>query len=208
MPLAAAAVLLLYAHNDCVHERPLFDALEHGFCAVEADVHLRGGELLVAHRWYEVDRSRTLEKLYLEPLRRLDRSKCPEFWLNIDVKTDAVNTWEALKGVRIPGVRVTISGNRAKELIVREGGQVDGDFSDIGKDPRAYPVISQRWWPWSRKSSYERAIARAHAAGQKVRLYGTRDWELQRELGADYLNADDLSGSARWLERSRSGSRK
>src|SRR5436190_12307328 len=27
----------LHAHNDYEHKRPLFDALDHGFCSVEAD---------------------------------------------------------------------------------------------------------------------------------------------------------------------------
>src|SRR5690606_12096586 len=38
-----------YAHNDYAHRVPLFDALGNGFAAVEADVFLRGEELLVAH---------------------------------------------------------------------------------------------------------------------------------------------------------------
>ena len=29
-----------HAHNDYEHKRPLFDALDHGFCSVEADVFL------------------------------------------------------------------------------------------------------------------------------------------------------------------------
>ena len=44
------------------------DALEQGFCSVEADIHLVNGELLVAHDRDEVKAGRTLEKLYLEPL--------------------------------------------------------------------------------------------------------------------------------------------
>ena len=38
-----------HAHNDYEHKRPLFDALEQGFCSVEADVWLVEGKLLVAH---------------------------------------------------------------------------------------------------------------------------------------------------------------
>ena len=43
-PLPAA-----HAHNDYWHERPLHDALERGFCSVEADVFLVDGQLLVGH---------------------------------------------------------------------------------------------------------------------------------------------------------------
>ena len=35
---------------------PLFDALEQGFCSVEADIHLVDGKLLVAHDLKDVDR--------------------------------------------------------------------------------------------------------------------------------------------------------
>ena len=55
-PLAQA-----HAHNDYEHDRPLFDALEHGFTSVEADVWLVDGELLVAHDLEDVKAGVTLE---------------------------------------------------------------------------------------------------------------------------------------------------
>src|SRR5690606_18596078 len=58
-----------HAHNDYEHERPLFDALEHGFTSVEADVWAVGDELLVAHDFWELDPDRTLRSLYLDRLR-------------------------------------------------------------------------------------------------------------------------------------------
>jgi hypothetical protein len=62
-PLAAA-----HAHNDYEHDRPLFDALEHGFTSVEADVWLVDGELRVAHDLEDAKPGVTLESLYLDPL--------------------------------------------------------------------------------------------------------------------------------------------
>jgi hypothetical protein len=62
-----------HAHNDYEHKRPLFDALDQGFCSVEADVYLVNGELLVAHNRGDVKPERTLQALYLDPLR--DRFK-------------------------------------------------------------------------------------------------------------------------------------
>lgn len=38
-----------FAHNDYARERPLYDALEHGFTAIEVDVFLEEGQLLVGH---------------------------------------------------------------------------------------------------------------------------------------------------------------
>jgi hypothetical protein len=57
-----------HAHNDYEHERPLIDALAHGFQSVEADVFLVEGKLLVAHNLKDVKEDRTFEGLYLDPL--------------------------------------------------------------------------------------------------------------------------------------------
>ena len=48
-----------HAHNDYLHARPLLDALDHGFCSVEADIYLVDGQLLVAHDRNKVDPRRT-----------------------------------------------------------------------------------------------------------------------------------------------------
>ena len=58
-----------HAHNDYEHARPLHDALGHGFCSVEADVWLVNGQLLVAHDLKDARPERTLQALYLDPLR-------------------------------------------------------------------------------------------------------------------------------------------
>src|SRR5436190_6302175 len=60
-----------HAHNDYEHKRPLFDALSHGFCNVEADIWLVNGRLLVAHDLRDTKPEKTLQSLYLEPLRAL-----------------------------------------------------------------------------------------------------------------------------------------
>jgi hypothetical protein len=63
-----------HAHNDYEHDRPLYDALDHRFKSVEADIWLVDGELVVAHDAEDVpqaaEQGRTLRSLYLEPLRQ------------------------------------------------------------------------------------------------------------------------------------------
>src|SRR5947207_10532669 len=89
-----------HAHNDYEQKRPLFDALERGFCSIEADVWLVDGRLLVAHDRKNARPERTLEALYLDPLRerilqnggRVYRDG-PTVTLLIDVKSDATNTY-------------------------------------------------------------------------------------------------------------------
>src|SRR6516164_9823035 len=125
-----------HAHNDYEHERPLFDALDHGFCSVEADVFLQKDQLLVGHEAKDLQPERTLEKLYLDSLRvrvRVNHGRVyrdgPTIYLLIDVKTEAKATYKALDKVLAryadilsivdhgrfeqKAVTAVISGNRA-----------------------------------------------------------------------------------------------
>jgi len=94
-----------HAHNDYEHSRPLVEALECGFCSIEADVHLVDGKLLVAHNREDVKPDRTLESLYLEPLRRRILANnghvyptCDEsVILLIDLKTEARKTYPVVR---------------------------------------------------------------------------------------------------------------
>jgi hypothetical protein len=81
-----------YAHNDYYNSRPLFDALAYGYRGAEADLFRVGTELLVGHERSELRGSRTLVRLYLEPLRQRQRacghvlSDSTPFLLNIEIK--------------------------------------------------------------------------------------------------------------------------
>jgi hypothetical protein len=161
-----------HAHNDYEHKRPLLDALECGFCSVEADVWLVKDALLVAHTPLGFDNARTLEKLYLDPLR--ERAKANRgaihagatFYLMIDVKTDAKETYAALVSVldrysdiltvtrdgktEVKAVTVIISGNRDLKTIAEQKTRyaaIDGRPSDLdGDSPAALvPWVSGDW---------------------------------------------------------------
>ncbi|MEU4269947.1 phosphatidylinositol-specific phospholipase C/glycerophosphodiester phosphodiesterase family protein [Streptomyces sp. NPDC026092] len=126
-----------HAHNDYLHARPLHDALAHGFTSVEADVFLVDGELLVAHEPAELDPSRTLRSLYLDPLFARVRANHGAVYpgyrhpvqLLIDIKADGVAAYQELHRqlrpyrrmlstyaaghVRLGAVTPVISGDRA-----------------------------------------------------------------------------------------------
>ncbi|NCD69779.1 phosphatidylinositol-specific phospholipase C/glycerophosphodiester phosphodiesterase family protein [Mucilaginibacter agri] len=98
------SLLNAFAHNDYWHKRPLYDALDNGYTHIEADVYLRNGRLVVAHMLPIFKRSRTLERLYFEPLEECINGKnqtCPEYpvMLMIDIKSEANKTYEALEQV-------------------------------------------------------------------------------------------------------------
>jgi hypothetical protein len=175
VPALAAAEPLIHAHahNDYEHTRPLLDALEHGFCSVEADIFLVEGKLLVAHNFKDVKPDRTLQALYLDPLReRVQRNggrvftNGPEFTLMIDLKTAWTNTYPALRAVladyaelltlfregatRTNAVRVVISGNRALEMFAGEAvrfAAYDGTLTELDSPKTAdwIPWISANW---------------------------------------------------------------
>ncbi|MFE0106885.1 phosphatidylinositol-specific phospholipase C/glycerophosphodiester phosphodiesterase family protein [Streptomyces sp. NPDC059009] len=93
-----------HAHNDYEHPRPLLDALDHRFNSVEADIYLVDGELLVAHDPADLDPTRTLESLYLDPLAariRANHGSVYRGWhtplqLLIDIKTEGASTYAEL----------------------------------------------------------------------------------------------------------------
>ena len=162
-----------HAHNDYEHPRPLFDALDRGFCSVEADIYLTPDGLLVAHDRKDLKPGRTLQKLYLDPLRERVKANGgrvhaggPPFWLLIDVKTGAEDTYAALDKVLAgyadilsatrdgkferKAVTVVLSGNRAKDTIARQKVRyvgIDGRPEDLDSDAAAdsLPWISANW---------------------------------------------------------------
>ncbi len=167
-PLAQA-----HAHNDYHHPRPLHDALDRGFTSVEADIFLVDGKLLVGHDRSELQPERTLQALYLDPLRKLVgehdghvHAKGAEFGLLIDLKSPGAATYAALDevlsgyaelfnrvehGQVISGpIQAVVSGNRDRKVIDVDETRfvgVDGRLSDLGSrdSPDLLPWISDRW---------------------------------------------------------------
>jgi hypothetical protein len=246
---APAGAPRAHAHNDYVHARPLLDALERGAGSVEADVHLVGGALLVAHHRDSVEAGRTLERLYLDPLRaRLARPGAPTpadpLVLLIDVKSAAGPTYAAVERAlgRYPDVVTRFEGGAvvARPVLAVLSGEravgavraapvrhvaLDGRLADLyapgpGPSPGLVPLVSEAWervTPWrgdrppppGLADSLRRVVARAHAAGRRVRFWGTparapareRVWRLLRDAGVDYLGADDLDAVRAFLAR-------
>jgi len=160
-----------HSHNDYAHERPLLDALALGFCSVEADINLVEGQLLVAHSLEQTSPERTLQRLYLDPLRERVRANGGSvhpgeqpFWLLIDMKTEGAATYAVLHAVLeqyadmlttyrgsevMPGaVTVVVDGGR--RLIMKQEvryAAIDGSLSDLDLDTPAslIPWISAEW---------------------------------------------------------------
>jgi len=164
----------VHAHNDYEHKRPLLDALDHGFCSIEADIYLVDGKLLVAHDRSQVRPERTLQTLYLDPLRQRVREnhgrvypKGPEVTLLIDLKSNWQEIYPVLRrvlqeygemvvnfrdgGRGTNAVLVIITGDRAKSMFDGEAvryAALDGELEDLdsGKSAELIPWISGSWY--------------------------------------------------------------
>lgn len=166
-------ILNAHSHNDYVRNRPLFDALSLNFASIEADIHLVDGMLYVAHDNNEIDKDRTLQSLYFDPLQQRIKdndgyvydSNTP-LTLLVDLKTDAEPTYWALTDIMkqyghlftvyhedkvVPGpVTVIISGNRPLEFMKTEKYRYafyDGRLEDLDSDLSSslMPLISANW---------------------------------------------------------------
>jgi hypothetical protein len=166
-------LLQAHAHNDYEHKRPLLDALDHGFCSFEADIHLVKGELLVAHDRLHLTKDRTLQSLYLDPLRERIRknggrvySGGPECTLLIDLKSDWKTIYPPLREVlkdyadilsvvragrkETNAILAIITGNRSKQMFDGESiryAAYDGALEDLDSTESAalIPWISSNW---------------------------------------------------------------
>jgi alkaline phosphatase len=174
-----------HSHNDYEQSNPFYEAWNNGFGSIEADIFLEGNKLLVAHTTKELNDSRTLQSLYLDPLRKAiiinhgypyaDTSK--DLQLLVDVKTDSVNTLnkliEILKDfpsiINCTKIKIAISGNRPAPaafagypLYIYFDGVLSENYS-----PEALSkiiMLSDNFWHYSRwhgmdsipKKDYER----------------------------------------------------
>ena len=164
---------IAHAHNDYKHKRPLQDALEQRFGSIEADVFTVNHELLVAHSVLELDRTKTLEQLYLKPLAELAKTNGgriypggPSLILLVDIKSQGAMAWEILEKQLTQyreiisawennqwverAVTVIVSGDRPIPQITAANPRmagIDGRPSDQDRvDPVSLiPLISDDW---------------------------------------------------------------
>ena len=165
-------ILSGHSHNDYLHQKPLWEAISHAFASIEVDIHLVDGALLVGHD-DDLDVTKTLQSLYLDPLRDYVREHNDRIYpsphslvLLIDIKSDAKSTYEALRGVlsqysdmltsyseasvQPRAIAVIVSGNRPRELMMNEVvrfATYDGRVADLNAEVPAnfISLISDNW---------------------------------------------------------------
>ena len=216
-----------HAHNDYEHARPLLDALDRGYGSVEADIYLVDGALLVAHARDSVRADRTLESLYLAPLRawigahdgRVYAGR-PPLTLLIDVKSDAESTWTALEpllrryddmitswhgdSMTTRPIVAVISGERPLVTLPAARDRwagLDGRLADLvavhGTPTAAMPLVSD---DWKEITSWRGRGAPPRSARRRVRSAVARAHAQGRRLR--FWNTPDLPVVWRLLSQS------
>ncbi|MFR0354233.1 phosphatidylinositol-specific phospholipase C/glycerophosphodiester phosphodiesterase family protein [Streptomyces sediminimaris] len=217
-----------HAHNDYEHPRPLLDALDHRFGSVEADIFLVGDQLLIGHTADDLDPTRTLESLYLDPLAAIVRANHGSVYrghhrplqLLIDIKTEGSSTYLELDrrlrryrhlfttyahGRVHPGaVTNVISGDRAARTPM-EAQSVrrafyDGRLADLGSAAPAsfIPLISDNW-----QLNFGWLGEGPFPDAERRKLRGILGRAHERGQKVRFWNTPDLAGPARdalWTE--------
>lgn len=145
-----------HSHNDYAQDIPFYRAYYAGMESIEADLYLRDGILYVAHDKSEIRKDRTLNSLYIEPIRKLvkehggyvfaDKSK--RLQLMLDIKENHGPVLAALMQllakdgnafdpvVNPAAVRIVISGDRPAPADFKKypnwisfDGAVDGKYT-------------------------------------------------------------------------------
>ncbi|MBE8470729.1 phosphatidylinositol-specific phospholipase C/glycerophosphodiester phosphodiesterase family protein [Streptomyces justiciae] len=211
-----------HAHNDYEHPRPLLDALDHRFGSVEADIFLVGDQLLIGHTVDDLDPTRTLESLYLDPLARIVKANHGSVYrgwrrplqLLIDIKTEGSSTYLELDrhlqrykhlfttyahGRVFPGpVTAVISGDRAArtpmEAQTVRRAFYDGRLTDLGSSAPAsfISLISDNW---TLNFTWQGVGAFPDAERQK--LHGIVDTAHARGQQVRFWATPDVAGPAR-----------
>jgi len=197
--------VLIHSHNDYERREPLFNALRHEAFTIEADVYLAGGKLAVAHDKKDIDTSRTLSSLYLDPLDSLfkqhrgsaTQNKSYRPTLAIDIKADGPAVLRAIvELVKLKpqvfdrrknknAVQIIISGDRGPigqwttypSFIMFDGRPVEQYDS---KTLSRVLTVSDSYARYSRNNQLDTAmlvnmIQKAHSKNKLVRIWGAPD---------------------------------
>ncbi|WP_318345815.1 alkaline phosphatase [Flagellimonas baculiformis] len=200
----AQAKYKVHSHNDYVQELPFWYAYSNGAESIEADLFLQNDTLYVTHAEKEIEQGKTFEKLYLDKLNSMEKSKeLREVQLLIDLKSEAYATLDKLVEVLenypllLRGkVKFVISGNRPQPDAYKnypdfiwfdhqnldELDKIDLDKIDLDK-VALISVSFKQFSVWngygrmvaSEQEAVQAAIQKAKAAGKPFRFWATPD---------------------------------
>lgn len=191
-----------HSHNDYKRSTPFSTAVELGMGSIEADVFLINGELCVAHTRWRCDLTRTLDRLYLQPIAEAMRQgKAYKVQLVIDIKNRPKATLHALiENLQCYSdvfnenspITIIISGKRPApsewasfpKYIYFDGRPFEHYSEEqqkrIGMVSANFKHYKNAWKKWNETqpdtcSPLKNFVDLCHAKGEKIRLWNTPD---------------------------------
>lgn len=171
-----------HAHNDYMHKRPLYGALESGFTSIEIDVFLHNNDLIVSHTSAGLDKKMDIEEEYLKPIQKIIGENGGHVYKDytgpvifmIDIKTGGDATYAKLKeilgrykdilavyrhdSIIKPGpIHILFSGNKPFDGVLNDEtgyATLDADIKNM-KDTKYLSVITRYSDPWGSYFSWD-----------------------------------------------------
>lgn len=209
----SAQQVKIHSHNDYEQDVPFWHAFSNGLSSIEADIFLKDDVLYVTHDEEDIQWVRTLENLYLDPIRnaiRLNLFTTQDLQLLIDIKSKAEPTLDKLLAIleKYPeltsrqNLRFVISGNRPSLAdYPKYPDFISFDYQSLEpiRNPEALnkvDLISLNFRAFSRwngkgrltQEDYEKVhnvVDAAHALGKPFRFWATPDSKSAWKAFAD-----------------------
>jgi hypothetical protein len=210
----------IHSHNDYTRPAPFYKAFNAEVGAIEADVYLRKGHLMVAHDTADINPARTLKALYLQPLIKTIKSRPGHLNLLIDFKEpynkllpQLLRELEPLiallkTGTNKSKLTIIITGNRPPPAAYKNYPQYilfDDDLQQA-HTPQQWSRVAQvslnfgnysKWQGNDLMPAYDEKLVRAtinavHNAGKKIRFWNAPDNKAGWRKLMD-LNADIIN---------------
>lgn len=203
----------VHSHNDYKQNFPFWKAIGAEVNSIEVDVFLQNGKLLVAHELSDVEDNKTLQRMYLEPLKEvleLGLFSNKPLQLLIDVKSDAYKTLDVIIDVlkaypmitANTDIEIVISGNRPKlSEYIQYPGFISFDYQSLEPitDTATLNKIAmvslsfRNFSEWNGKgrltatdyNAVFHTIAKAHEFNKPFRFWATPDSKSAWKVFAD-----------------------
>ncbi|MEH6747649.1 MAG: alkaline phosphatase [Maribacter arcticus] len=203
----------VHSHNDYKQNIPFWKAIGAEVNSIEVDVFLQNGKLLVAHELSDIEDNKTLQRMYLEPLKEvleLGLFSNKPLQLLIDVKTNAYKTIDVIiDGLKAypmitanKYIEIVISGNRPKlSEYIKYPGFISFDYQSLEPitDTATLNKIAmvslsfRNFSDWNGKgrltatdyNAVVHTIAKAHEFNKPFRFWATPDSKSAWKVFAD-----------------------
>jgi glycerophosphoryl diester phosphodiesterase len=192
----------IHSHNDYAQPLPFYNAFKAGADAIEADVYLRNGVLMVAHNPADIKPELTLKAMYLEPLQKELGKRPGALNLLIDLKERYTTLLPQLIRELVPLLPFITAGNNSPLIIIITGNRPPpAEYNNypayiLFDDDLQLPHTTGQWkrvaqvslnfenyskWkgegalPLPDERLLKAVINSVHAAGKKIRFWGAPD---------------------------------